>query len=194
MKDSKSNSELIKLFKAGDIVAFDAIYERYCRRLFGFVLQYLKNQEDTKEIIQEVFLKIWEARRNINNYSTFDSFIFTVAYNSTISLLRKRLTERKYLENLKLRQKISASPGLIDEIQFKDLDEKVQSLLIRLTPRQREIFHLSREEGLTHGEIAKKLNISTNTVKNQIVTVLTFLRSELNSELLVNFLFICFFI
>jgi RNA polymerase sigma-70 factor, ECF subfamily len=193
LKDQKSNCELIRLLNEGDIVAFDAIYKRYCNRLYGFVLRYLKNREDAEEIVQEVFLKIWEARQRIDSYSSFDSFIFTIAYNSTISLLRKRITEKKYLDNARLRQEIANTPDLIDEIQFKELDERVHSLMNRLTPRQQEIFGLSREERLTHEQIAKKLDISAHTVKNHIVATLAFLKSELDNGLIVNILFIYLF-
>jgi RNA polymerase sigma-70 factor, ECF subfamily len=193
LKDLKSNSDLIRLLNEGDIVAFDAIYARYCHRLYGFVFRYLKNREDTEEIVQEVFLKIWEARQRIDSYSSFDSFIFTIAYNSTITLLRKRITEQKYLGNLKLRLEISSTPDLIDEIQFKELDERVHTLINRLTPRQQEIFRLSRDERLTHDQIAQKLNISANTVKNHIVATLAFLKSELDNGLIVSILFVYLF-
>jgi RNA polymerase sigma-70 factor, ECF subfamily len=193
LKDQKSNSDLIRLLNVGDIVAFDAIYERYCNRLYGFVLRYLKNREDAEEIVQEVFLKIWEARQRIDTFSSFDSFIFTIAYNSTITLLRKRVTEQKYLANVRLRQEIASTPDLIDEIQYKDLDERVHSLINRLTPRQQEIFRLSRDERLTHDQIAQKLNISANTVKNHIVATLAFLKSELDNGLIVSILFVCLF-
>jgi RNA polymerase sigma-70 factor, ECF subfamily len=193
LKDQKSNSDLIRLLNEGDIVAFDAIYERYCNRLFGFVLRYLKNREDTEEIVQEVFLKMWETRQRIDSYSSFDSFIFTIAYNATITLLRKRITEKKYLSNIKHRQEIDSTPDLIDEIQFKELDERVHLLMNRLTPRQQEVFRLSREERLTHDQIAQKLNISANTVKNHIVTTLAFLKSELDNGLIVNILFVYLF-
>jgi len=189
----KSNSDLIGLLNEGDIVAFDAIYAQYCHRLYGFVLRYLKNREDTEEIVQEVFLKIWEARQRINSFSSFDSFIFTIAYNSTITLLRKRVTEQKYLNNIRLRQEIASTPDLIDEIQFKELDERVHSLINRLTPRQQEIFRLSRDERLTHDQIAQKLNISSNTVKNHIVATLAFLKSELDNGLIVSILFVYLF-
>jgi RNA polymerase sigma-70 factor (ECF subfamily) len=58
----KSNQDLLKLLRKGDMKAFDTIYERYCSRLYGFVLRYIKQKEDAEEIVQEVFVKIWEAR------------------------------------------------------------------------------------------------------------------------------------
>lgn len=194
MKDIKSNKDLILLIRKGDMLAFDAIYELYCKRLYGFVLRYIKQEADAEEIVQEVFIKIWEARSKIDVFSSFESFIFTIAYNSAISLLRKRVTEKKYLEHLGSLQQIDNGNAIIDEIQFNQLNEKIQSLLNELTPRQKEIFLLSREDGLTHDEIAKKLNISANTVKNHMVTVLSFLKSNIESKLIVNLLFVHLFL
>lgn len=193
MKVIKSNQELLILIREGDMIAFYNIYERYCKRLYGFVLRYIKNEADAEEIVQEVFVKVWEARSKIDIYSSFESFLFTIAYNSTISLFRKRVCEKKYLEYLKLLQHLEKAPDLIDEIQFNDLNSKVQRLLNELTPRQKEIFLLSREEGLSHEEIAKKLDISVNTVKKHMVNTLAFLRSGLGSGMMVNLLFACLF-
>jgi RNA polymerase sigma-70 factor (ECF subfamily) len=143
--------------------------------------------------VQEVFLKIWEAQKKIDSFHSFDSFVFTIAYNSAISLLRKRITEQKYLDQLKLRQWFASSPDLIDEIQFRELEAKVDDLLNNLTPRQREIYRLSREQGFSRDEIAEKLKISSNTVKNHLVTALAYLKSELNNGLLISILFVDLF-
>ncbi len=191
---TKSNSELILLIQKNDRVAFYHIYERYSKRLYGFVLRYVKQNEDAEEIVQEVFVKIWEARNKIDAFSSFEAFLFTIAYNTTISLLRKRTNEKKYLEHLKSLQQPDHSPDLIDEIHFNELNDRVQSLLNELTPRQKEIFQLSREEGLTHDEIAKKLDISVNTVKKHMGNTLAFLRAQIDSNLTINVLFAYLFL
>jgi RNA polymerase sigma-70 factor, ECF subfamily len=193
LKKERSNNDLIKLLKKGDMLAFDAVYERYCKRMYGFVIRYIKQEEDAEEIVQEVFLNIWESRKKIDTYLSFDSFIFTIAYNTTISLLRKRVNEKKYLEYLQLRQQITNADEIIDEIHFKQIKEQLKSSLNQLTPRQREIFLLSREEGFTHEEIAKRLNISSNTVKNHLVTTLAFLRSKIDKSMIVGVLYIYLF-
>jgi len=194
LKSIKTNKELLLLLKEGNMVAFDTIYEQYCKRLFGFVIRYVKNEADAEEIVQEVFIKIWENRRKIDVYSSFDSYLFTISYNSAISLLRKRVHEKKYLEHLKSLQEFDLTSELMDEIQFKELNEKIQILLEELTPRQKEIFILSREEGLTHEQIAKKLGISVNTVKNHIVSALALLKSNIDNGLMVNALFVYLFL
>lgn len=191
---TKSNSELILLIQKNDRVAFYHLYEKYSKRLYGFVLRYTKQKEDAEEIVQEVFVKIWETRYKIDAYSSFEAFLFTIAYNTTISLLRKKTNEQKYVEHIKSLQQPDNSPDLIDEIHFNELNDRVQSLLNELTPRQKEIFQLSREEGLTHEEIAKKLDISVNTVKKHMGNTLTFLRSQIDRNLTINLLFIYLFL
>jgi RNA polymerase sigma-70 factor (ECF subfamily) len=193
LKTGKSITELLILLQKGDQVAFYFIYEGYSKRLYGFVLRFLKQKEDAEEIVQEVFIKIWESKNKIDIFSSFESYIFTIAYNATISLLRKRITENKYLEHLKSIQ-FEHTPEIIEEIHYRQLNEKVQLLLDKLTPRQKEIFLLSREEGLSHNEISEKLNISVLTVKKHISNTLSFLKSSLGNNLIFYMLYIWLFV
>lgn len=194
MKITKTNKELLLLIREDDMVAFYQLYERYSRRLYGFVLRYIKIEADAEEIVQDVFVKIWESRNKIDIYFSFESFLFTVAYNTTISLLRKKINEKKYLEYLKSIQQIENAPDLTDEIHYNELKEKVQALLKELTPRQKEVFQLSREQGLSHSEIAEKLDISVNTVKKHITNTLGFLKSRIGTDLIINLLFVYLFL
>lgn len=154
----------------------------------------MKQETDTEEIVQEVFIKIWQSREKINVYSSFESFLFTIAHNATVNLLKKRATEQKYIDYVKSLQHIDEAYELTDEIHYKELNQKLQGLLDELTPRQKEIFQLSREEGLSHKEIAEKLRISVNTVKNHLVTTLSFLKNKLNNGLIISGLFISLFL
>jgi RNA polymerase sigma-70 factor, ECF subfamily len=194
LKVSKSNTELLLLLRKGDRVAFYHIYERYSKRIYGFVLRYIKQDADAEEIVQEVFVKIWEARNRIDAYSSFESFLFTIAYNTTINLLRKRVTEKKYFDYLKTIQEQYVSNEAENEIIFNELNEKVHILLDQLTLRQKEIFLLSRKDGLTHDEIAKKLQISINTVKKHITNTLAFLKSHIDNSQSVNLFFFFLFL
>ena len=193
MNEKHPEKNYAKLLKKGDMLAFDVIYKKYCKRLYGFVIKFIKQKEDAEEIVQEVFLKIWESREKIDIYSSFEAYLFTMAYNITINLLRKRINQDRYIAHLKSIQTVDEAADTIDEVEYKELAAKVQSLVTQLTPRQQEIFYLSREKGLTHEEIAKKLNISTNTVKNHLVSTLKFLRSNIDSGFIINILFISLF-
>ncbi len=194
MKSIKSNKELLELIQKDDRVAFYNLYERYSKRLYGFVLQYVKLNADAEGIVQEVFIKIWEKRKTIDVYSSFESFLFTIAYNATVSLLRKRVTENKYLAHLQTIQHANETIEITDELYLNELNQKLKTLLNELTPRQKEIFLLSREEELTHEQISKKLNISVNTVKKHISNTILFLKSKLNNGLIISGLVIRLFI
>lgn len=193
MKTQKSNKELLVLLQNDNSLAFYQIYERYCKRLYGFVLRYIKQPEDAEGIVQEVFIKVWEHRKKIDISCCFESFLFTITYNTTISLLRKRLSEKKYLEKLKTIQQIELAPDVVDEISYQEINEKVEVLLNKVTPRQKEVFLLSRMEGLSHKEIADKLGISLNTVKKHVSNTLAFLRSQMDSGMIAGSLFVCLF-
>lgn len=194
MESTKTNKELLLLLKNGDKVAFYNIYERFCKKLYGFVFNYIKQEADTEEIVQEVFVKIWESRDRIDVNASFEAFIFTVAYNTTMSLFRKRIREKKYIEYLKSIQQTETDTDAGTENTFNELNKQVEVLLNELTPRQKEIFLLSRTEGLTHDEIARKLNISVNTVKKHMVNTLAFLRSNIDMSMVVNVLFFHLFL
>ncbi len=194
MNIDKSNTDLVKLLKNGDMSAFDTIYKKYSRRLYGFVFRYVKQEADAEEIVQEVFIKIWQSREKISVYTSFESFLFTIAHNATVNLLKKKATEQKYVEHIKSLQHIGEAYELTDEIHYKELKQKFQGLLNELSPRQKEIFQLSREEGLSHKEIAEKLSISVNTVKNHLVTTLSYLKNSLDNGLIISGLFVSLFL
>ncbi|MGQ1785213.1 MULTISPECIES: RNA polymerase sigma factor [unclassified Saccharicrinis] len=191
---SKSNKQLVLLLKEGNMLAFDTLYNRFCHQLHNFALSYLKQEEDAEGIVQEVFLKIWEKRNKIDEFSSFKSFLFTITYNLTISLLRKRLSETKSREHLKSLQQSVKTISPLDDLYYKRLNNRVNSLLQEVTPRQREIYLLSREEGLTHKEIAEQLGISENTVKNHLVSTLKHLRKHIKSNLVMSVLYFFLFI
>lgn len=193
MEKTDLNKERIALLKKGDARAFDAIYNQYCDRLFGFVLRYVKLEDDAAEIVQDVFFRLWENKEKITIYSSFEAFLFTMTYNTTISLIRKRIVENKYLEYLKVLHEFQEPMEMANENQYFELKEQIGELLEQLTPRQREIFKLSREEGLSLGQIAEKLDLSPNTVKNHLVSALNHLRKNLDNGLLISSLFFSLF-
>lgn len=90
----KLNQELVKDFASGNMEAFDLLYHTFNYRLYNFVFGLIKIRTEAEEIAQEVFIKIWESRNQLNKHSSFESFLFTVAYNTTISLFRKKATEK----------------------------------------------------------------------------------------------------
>ena len=196
MKLTKDNitQELLTRLKNGDILAFDQVYELYSHKLFSFVFKILKNEAEVDDIVQEVFVKIWESRDKLEDFKLLNSYIFTIAYNNSIDLIRKRINNNKYLEHLKNSASINFAPSIISQIEFTELKNQVEKLIANLPDRQKQVYLLHREEGLTYPEIAEQLGISKNTVENHMVKALKYLRQNMDNSLLVNMLFVSLFL
>jgi len=186
--------ELLIRLKNGDMLAFDKIYERYSHKLFSFVFKILKNEAEADDIVQEVFVKIWESRENMSDHKFLNSYVFTIAYNNSIDLIRKRINSNKYLEHLKSLSVIQVTPPVVSEIEFNELNSQVERLIADLPERQRQVYLLHREKGLTYPEIAEQMGISKNTVENHMVKALKYLRKNIDNSALVNLLFIYLFL
>ncbi|MGQ8335121.1 RNA polymerase sigma-70 factor [Sunxiuqinia sp. A32] len=190
MKNIRLNSdeELMHRIKNEDEVAFELIFYRYKGRLLDFLKKSLPDEEDAEGIVQEVFVKLWLHRKELDTSKSLNSFLYTIARNELYGNLRKLLTKRKYLEELYFSSK-SSSNTTEKQIEYKELQQAVAKLIYRLPEKRREVFILSREEGLSYKEISKKLGISENTVDTQIRKALSFLRDGLRDKMSMLLLF-----
>jgi RNA polymerase sigma-70 factor (ECF subfamily) len=186
--------ELIIRLKKGDMLAYDQIYHRYSHKLYSFVYRILKDEADSEDIVQEVFIKIWELREKLDDHKLLDSFIFTIAYNSSIGLIRKRISSSKYREHLRIDSVIQFQANSFNEIEFNELNRQVEKLIENLPDRQKHVYLSHRDLGLTYPEIAEEMGISKNTVENHMVRALKYLRQNLKNYLPVTrfFLFLFF--
>ena len=189
MMDKKSSlkdeSALIAQMRIGNHNAFKAIYEHYSPRLFGFIRKYIHIKEDSEEILQLVFLKIWENHEKIADYPSLQGFLFTVARNEVFSSLRSQVC-RKTFENWYTTKHVDEDSSLLEDLYGKELNAFFEELIAQLPPRRREVFTLSRVEGLTYKQIADKLGISENTVDVQLRKALDSIRDALNSEFVIS--------
>lgn len=186
--------ELLTRLKNGDMLAFDRVYELYSHKLFSFVSRILKNEAEADDIVQEVFVKIWESRDKLDDHKLLNSYIFTIAYNNSIDLIRKRISNNKYLEHLKNSSVINFTPTIISQIEFDELNNQAEKLIANLPERQKQVFLLHKKEGLTYPEIAGQLGISKNTVENHMAKALKYLREHMDNSMMINLLFVSLFI
>ena len=191
--DQQIGQELGKRIRKGDIKAFDQFYGQYSQRLYGFAFSMLKNKEDAKEIVQETFLKLWKKREELDSSYSLKSFLFSISYNLSIDLLRKRTQDIGFQNYLKAHFEEEASRT--DELaHFNELNEALAKFVNELPSQRRKVYLMSREEGLSHQEIAGKLGLTVKTVENHINLSLKFIRKKLGSHNLTVLIFVSIFI
>jgi RNA polymerase sigma-70 factor, ECF subfamily len=190
MKDiiSSSDGELMQEIKADNMFAFDVLYKKYSKKLYKFGYSILKSAEESENLLQDVFLNFWENRLNIEKDSSVRSYIFTITYNSAISVIRKKARESEFIEYLKSLQDINEEPVNV-ELEYNELANKLDEIIKILPHRQKEVYQLHRIEGLNYKQISERLNISVNTIENHMARALKTIRKKLGNYSLIAILF-----
>lgn len=179
MAEGKNDQQLVKLLQKGNVAAFDSLFEVYSSKLFGFALKYFKNESDAEELVQEVFVKVWENRQAIQSEFSFKSYLFTIALNQIRKYFNKKAASLRYLESIQTEPE-SSDPTVSED--YESVLRKLNLIIDQMPPRRREIFIKSKLEGKSSKEVAAELNISVGTVDNQVSEALRFIRGHLNPK------------
>ena len=162
----------------GNEDAFCELYAAYKSRLIYFAMRFLKSREYAEDIFQDAFTTIWQSRRFLNPDASFSSYLYIIVRNRILNQLRDLANEDKLKEDI-LSQAVDYSNDTKNEILANDLSRIISQALSQLTARQREIFEMSREQQMSHKEIADALGISANTVQEHISLSLRTIRTYL---------------
>ena len=162
----------------GDEDAFCELYAAYKNRQIYFAMRFLKSREYAEDVFQDAFTVVWQSRRFIDPDASFSSYLYTIIRNRLLNQLRDAANEEKLKESI-LSQALDYTDDTKREVMLNDLKFIISRALEQLTPRQREIFEMSREAQLSHKEIAGELGISVNTVQEHISSSLKIIRTYL---------------
>ncbi|MBC8985624.1 RNA polymerase sigma-70 factor [Pedobacter sp. N36a] len=154
--------------KGGDRTAFDVIYKFYGNRIYSRVLSMIKLTEVTDELVQDVFLKVWEKREDINESLSFQGWLYRIAENIVLDYYRRLALDLKMRKHM-LETYAELYNQTEDYILNKERSQLLDKALQQLPPQRQLIFRLCRLEGKSYEEAASLLNISTSTVSNQLV-------------------------
>lgn len=193
---SKSNNLdekfLVLQLIQGNQKAFSAIFFKYQDVLFKYCLKMVKSRDCASEIVQDTFLTLWLKHETLDKNSHLKSYLFTIVRNKTINFLKKAAKDQKLKDEI-FYLKQNSSNNIETEIREKELNQIKKEALDILPPKRRKIFKMSRDENMNYDDIATKLNISKNTVRNQISSALETLRNYLQNHKDISFLIISFF-
>jgi RNA polymerase sigma-70 factor (ECF subfamily) len=184
------DQQLVQSLQKGNVAAFDSLFEIYSPKLYGFAFKYFRNEAEAEELVQEVFVKVWENRHGLKTEHSFKSYLFTIALNQIRKYFNKKAVALRYLESLQHEPEFS-DPALAED--YESALQKLNSIIDQMPSRRREIFIKSKLEGKSSKEVAAELNISPGTVDNQVSEALRFLRSQFKTESLGLLLFAALF-
>lgn len=177
MYSNYTDQELLLLLQQDSVNAFNVIYERYSQPLYLYILSKIDGAEAGKDVLQDLFTSLWERRHSISINESLKSYLYQSARHKIIDIYRKNSTYRKYLQQLI--EHFDVQPGGIAElVDSKARTQDVFQTINHLPERMKEIFMLSRVEHQTVEQIAVRLGLSQQTVKNQITKALKILRAN----------------
>jgi RNA polymerase sigma-70 factor (family 1) len=163
----------------GDEEAFEEIFYHYVPRIQPFIKKITRSELITEEVVQDVFVSLWKNREKLANVNNYTGYIFTIATNKTYNFLKVKAREAKRLQELAMTEK-DFTNNTVETIDLNQSRDLINHLVNQLTPQKKLIYKLTREEGLSHDEIAERLSISKNTIKNHLVETLKYLRENLH--------------
>ncbi len=177
-KGNISEKLLVIELSQGNEKAFRSLYDKYRPSIYAYSFSLLKSSTNAKEIVQEVFLRIWLNRNTINPDMSFKSYVFTITRNLSFNFLKKAACDRTLRDEIFYKPKETYNP-----IETKILEEEYELMrkiaIDRLSPKRKLIFTMSREEDKSYQEISSELSISLSTVKNHMSKSLDSLRTYL---------------
>ncbi len=160
--------ELLAEMAAGNQAAFTLLYRHYSKPLYAKILQLVKDEETAKELLQEVFFKIWLQREKLDPSKSFRSFLFTIAVNLVYDHFRKLSKDKKHAESV-LQTAIDYYTHTEEAINSKESLELIQKAIDQLPPQRRQIYMLCKIDGKSYDQVAQLLSISPSTVRDHMV-------------------------
>ena len=174
-----SDEEWARRIRDGSYAAFTQLFHTYYEDLVRFALGYVKTSEVAEGLIQDIFFNIWRSRGSWHPRGTLNAYLFGAARNNSLNYLRRRGALYR-IKNELSRWTVHAADSPDAVLEFEEFSQALHQAVQELPARRREVFELSREQGLTYAEIAAVMGISVNTVENQMVKAMKFLRARLS--------------
>ncbi|ERJ59370.1 RNA polymerase sigma factor [Sphingobacterium paucimobilis] len=173
---AQKEKDFIEHLAKGANQAFQMLFEKYWSHVFSTVKKLVKSPELAEDIAQEIFVKVWHRREELSTISNIEAYLYTVSKNTTLDALRKKVLITENIDQLIHYFKDQALTPQ-QRLEYQELQQNIQQAIDTLPEKVKEVFVLSRFEGLSHEEISEKLNISITSSKTYIVRALKLIRA-----------------
>lgn len=189
-----TDEDLLEQIAAGDKHAFSTLYNRYWNELFTTAAKVLRGTEEAEDVLQDVFLSLWKRRNDLTINGSVAAYLHTSVRYKAIHYIEKNITRRDYLSLLTNVAVETLPPDSELQLQFKEVQKLISDAVAEMPPKMQEVYKLSRQQYLSHQEIADKLGISAETVKKHIQHALAVIKTALSkSSVPVSVLLGCLF-
>jgi RNA polymerase sigma-70 factor (ECF subfamily) len=178
-------TETIKALREGNHLAYGQLFDSSYAPLCRYAYSILKDMNDAEDVVQKTFCKLWDQRESLNIQSSINSYLYRIVHNDCLNIIHQQISHNEHNINF-IATMDEVGDSVSEHIAVSELQQSIDKALAGLPPQCRRVFEMSRMEQLSYSEIAKQLNISTNTVENHISKALKLLRIEL-----IEFLSIC---
>ncbi|MFN0257295.1 RNA polymerase sigma factor [Pedobacter ureilyticus] len=182
-----SDTELLQLLKESDRIAFAELFQRYHQALYLHAKKMLRDGDDAKDVVQEVFAAIWTKRHTLEVSGAIAPYLYGATRNRILNVMAHQQVVSKYADSITAFMELGVS-YTEDQFREKELAQIIEREIASLPDKMREVFELSRKEELSYREIAERLNISEHTVKKQAQRALKILRLRIRIALFIHFL------
>lgn len=196
MMNKKLQRDIILGVKAGSYDMFNRLIDMYANRLISFCYSFCKSREEAEELSQDVFIKIWQNRKVLNENKNIDNYIYTIARNKCLNHLKSAGNQYKIKKIFVEEDLYQTDPSPLNDIIFNEYFSIAREAVDQLPERCKEVYILSRIDGLKNSDIAQRLGISINTVRVQIVKSNAFIKNYLRerTDLVISILIFFFFL
>jgi RNA polymerase sigma-70 factor (ECF subfamily) len=192
--ETYNEQSILLRLQQGDSDAFLELYNQYHSQLYHYVLRFVKSPAIAEDVLQDVFLKIWEIRSRIDPALSFKAYLYRICRNSVFKLLKKMAVD----ENLRVEVMLQLTQSVADadlKLLWQQYEAILQTAINNLSPQRQKVFRLCREEGKTYEQVAVELGISRNTVKEHMVLAMKLIREhfELYGDTSASYMFMLIF-
>lgn len=178
-----TDGELISYVIQDNEHAFNELFARYRNRLLAYLMKVCKSPETAEEIVLDIFVKIWNGRATMREVENLEAFLFTVARNKALDFLRQVKKSRQKQEALWQHMQENMADGADKDLLLENLEASIRHAAAGLSPQRKMVFLLSRDHHLTYEQIAEKLQLSSNTVRNHLSAALQVIRAHISPGL-----------